>query len=398
MTSSGHLASTPSAPPHLSLAYVTGVASLAPLGLNVAVGLQPVFGQTPLDGSGRAATVALLALGLGLGQPVAGDAADRWGRRVTLLAGLALASLGAWLCVLADTPGTLMAGRFLTGLGLSTCLVVPRTCLRDLHEGVALQRSMAVLALVFAFLPAITPPLSWALAQDGTWRTPLGLLALLVGAGALLAWRWQHETRPAGTHTPRWSSWGQLARQRPLQRITLAFAGIAAPFFIIAAAGPAALQASTGVGGGTAASVLGLSYLGFAVGNHWVRQRAHRPGATLFRQGLVLAAAGMACLAGSLLWPSLWLWTLALTVYAVGHGMVFPAAFAMALGGHARQAGLVTAGIGTVHMCTGALSAWATPWLPRALSAHQAVVFSTATMTLLAIAAWFFIPHHKEAS
>lgn len=399
MTPTGPSSAPLAAPMHpLSLAYVTVVASLAPLGLNVAVGLQPVFEGQPMDAGGRGATVALFALGLGLGQPLAGDAADRWGRRATLLAGLALACAGAVLSAFAGQEGALLAGRLLTGLGLSTCLVVPRTCLRDRHEGADLQRSMAVLAMVFAALPAITPPLSWAMAQDGHWRAPLGMLAVLTGAVALLAWQRQPETRPAGTHKPRWVSWGRLAVQRPLQRIVLAFATIAAPFFIIAASGPAALQTSTGMSSGSAAVLLGLTYLGFAAGNQWVRLRAEHSGETLFRHGLLLAATGIGGLVLSLAWPSIWLWTLALTVYALGHGMVFPAAFALALGGQARQAGLVTAGIGSVHMCTGAVAAWAASGLARSLSAHEALVYSTVAATLLAMAAWFILPHHKDSS
>ncbi|MGN1055958.1 MAG: MFS transporter [Comamonas sp.] len=383
----------------LSLTYFITVASLAPLGLNVAVGLQPVFDGQAMDASGSAAAVALFALGLGMGQPLAGVAADRWGRRVTLLVGLTSACMGALISACAEQENSLLAGRLLAGLGLSTCLVVPRACLRDLHEGPALQRSMAVLAMVFAVLPAITPPLSWFMTQRGHWRAPLGLLVIVACAVMLLAWRYQPETRPVNTYTPRWNSWGQLVVQRHLQRVVLAFATIAAPFFIIASAGPAALQTSTGVDSGTAAVVLGLTYLGFAVGNQWVRLCADRSVESLFQHGLLLAATGIGGLLLTLLWlPNIWLWTLALTVYALGHGMVFPTAFALVLGGLARQAGLVTAGIGFVHMCTGALAAWVSSVLTYSLSAHEALAYSASVVTLLAMAAWFILPYNKDTS
>lgn len=373
-----------------ALAYVAGVASLSPLGLNVAVGLQPAFADgAVLDAGGRAAAVALYALGLGLGQPAAGDAADRWGRRPTMLAGLAVAGAGALLAASAADGTALLLGRFVTGLGLATCLVVPRASLRDIHQGAELQRSMAVLSMVFAVAPALTPPLAWALAQAFSWRAPLMAIALVVFLSALAAWRSHRETRPAGTGVPDFSAWFALARQRGVQRATAAFACAAAPFFIVAAAGPTALQASTGATPGVVAAVLGATYLGFALGNQWVRRRAAVAGKVHMSTGMAIVGAGMALLAATLAWPALWLWALALTVYAIGHGVVFPAAFALVLQRTPRQAGLATAAIGTVHMSTGAIAAWVCGALP--LPPHQAVVAIAAGVVAAGCCAWFLL-------
>lgn len=395
MTIPGRLTAdaVPVRPP--TLAYVAGVASLSPLGLNAAVGLAPVFADAgAMDAGGRAAAVALYALGLGLGQPVAGDAADRWGRRPTMLAGLGLAGAGALLAAAAADGAALLLGRFATGLGLSTCLVVPRACLRDLHQGAELQRSMAVLSMVFAIAPALTPPLAWVLAQALSWRAPLAMVALLVLFAALVAWRSHRETRPASTGLPGLSAWFALARQRAVQRATLTFAGAAAPFFIVAAAGPAALQASTGASPGLVACVLGGSYLGFAIGNQWVRRRAAVHSRIHMGHGLAMVALGTALLVATLWWPALWLWALALSLYAVGHGVVFPAAFALVLQHTPQQAGLATAAIGTVHMSTGALGAWIAGALP--LPPHQAVLLMSASLVALGCCAWFLVPSAKD--
>jgi DHA1 family bicyclomycin/chloramphenicol resistance-like MFS transporter len=398
MTMPGQLAVADTAgqrPP--ALASLAGMASLAPLGLNLAVGLQPVFASGgAMDAGGRAAAVAVYTLGLGLGQPMAGNAADRWGRRPTLLAGLLLAGVGALLAAAAGHGDLLLLGRFVTGLGLAVCLVVPRASLRDLHQGAELQRSMAVLAMVFAVAPAVTPPLAWLLADAGSWRAPMALLALLVLCALAGASRAFRETRPATTGVPDRAAWLALGRRRIVQRASLALAGAAAPFFIVAAAGPAALQASTGAGPGLIAAVLGGTYLGFALGNQWVRRRAAVAGDVHMAHGLAIVAAGIALLAATLWWPALWLWTLALALFAVGHGLVFPAAFALVLQKMPQQAGLATAGIGTVHMCTGAASAWVAGALP--LSVHQAVVLVAAVLVAAGCAAWFLLPSDKDHS
>jgi DHA1 family bicyclomycin/chloramphenicol resistance-like MFS transporter len=378
-----------------ALAYLVGIASLSPFGLNVAVGLQPAFVSAgSMDDGGRAAVVALYTLGLGLGQPGAGYAADRWGRRAAMLAGLALAGVGALLAAVASDGGMLLMGRFVTGLGLAACLVVPRTCLRDLHQGAELQRSMAVLAMVFAMAPAVTPPLAWLLAGAWSWRAPMVLLAMLVLCALAVAWRLHRETRPAFTGVPDVAAWRGLARQAIVRRTSLALAGAAAPFFIVAAAGPAALHAATGAGPGLIAAVLGGTYLGFALGNQWVRRRAAVPGGVHMARGLGIVAAGIALLVATLWWPALWLWAVALTLCAVGHGVVFPAAFALVLQKMPQQAGLATAGIGTVHMCTGALSAWIAGALP--LPAHPSVVLMAAVLVAAGCAAWFLLPSEKD--
>jgi len=366
---------------------MAALAALAPFGLNLAVGLEPMFpGPGAMDAQGRAAAVALFALGLGLGQPLAGDAADRFGRRPALLGGLAVALAGALLSAGAASPSMLLVGRVASGLGLAACLVVPRSCLRDLLHGAELQRGMALLSVVFAIAPALTPPLSWLLARPLSWRAPLWMLAILVATATVLSWRVLGESRPADTGRPRWSAWQELARHAQVRRVTLAFAGAAAPFFVAAATGPAALQASTGMSPGSAAFLLGGTYLGFALGNHWVRQRAGLPGERLFGRGLSVVALGMALLLLTLWLPSAWLWAVALTVYAIGHGIVFPAAFALVLHELPQQAGLAAAAIGTVHMCTGGLSAWVAGALPA--GPHASLVMVAVGMVALACMAW----------
>jgi DHA1 family bicyclomycin/chloramphenicol resistance-like MFS transporter len=374
-----------------SAAQVAVVAMLPPMTLNLAVGLQPAFA----DGSAMApaqagALVGLYALGLGLGQVAAGDAADRWGRRPTLLVGLALAALGALLGALADGAALLLASRLLAGLGLATALVVPRACLRDVQAGAGLQRAMAVLSMVFALAPAVTPPLAWAIAAQWSWRAVIGIGAALVLAAWLATWLWFPETRPAGTRAPGAAAWNALRRHAGVRRTVLAFSAAAAPFFILAALGPAALHESIGSGAGQAAFLLGATYLGFGLGNQWVRRRAATPGTRHVALGIALVGGGALLLATTLAWPSATLWVLALTLYAVGHGIVFPASISLVLEDMPRQAGLAAAGIGTVHMVSGALSAWIAGALP--LAPHTVVVLTVGVASTASALAWWSLP------
>ena len=98
-------------------AFFALLAALAPFGVNVAVGLSPIFANNLyMDADARAATVALFVLGLGLGQPFFGGAADHWGRRPAMMGGLLLGLLGAIAAALANSDTQLMV---ITGPNMS---------------------------------------------------------------------------------------------------------------------------------------------------------------------------------------------------------------------------------------------------------------------------------------
>ena len=368
-------------------AFFALLAALAPFGVNIAVGLSPAFGDGLfMDSEARAATVALYALGLGLGQPFMGGAADHWGRRPAMMGGLLLGLLGAFAAAFAASDAQLLWARFISGFGLSTCLVVPRVCLRDLHQGTILQRNMATLSNVFAAMPVVTQPLAWALGYWFTWRVPLLTLVVCVVAVIFVSWRWQPETRAEGTMAPQWRVWFEVLTDAVILRTSLTFAGACAPFFVVAAIGPSAMKRSTGGSEGVIAAILGITYLGFALGNFWVRRHASWSSALLINQGLWVVGLSMVLFVCTLGWPSLWLWSLALTVYAVGQGIVFPAGFSLVLEGRALQAGVASATIGTIHMTTGGIVAW----IAGALSFSQDVslVLVSSVVTAAATALW----------
>jgi predicted MFS family arabinose efflux permease len=379
------------------------LAALAPFGVNLAVGLSPVFaGNVDMAADARAATVALFVLGLGLGQTLMGGAADHWGRRPAMMGGLLLGLLGAVAVALSTSDAQLLWARFISGLGFSACMVVPRVCLRDLHQGAVLQRNMATLSNVFAVTPVITQPLAWALGHWFHWRVPLWVFVVLVLVVIFVSWRWQPETRSAGTLAPKWAVWMEVAKDGLILRTCLTFACACAPFFVVAGIGPAAIKSSTGGAEGVIAAILGITYLGFALGNFWVKRNAAWPSALLINQGLWLMGASMLMFVGTLLWPSLWLWSLALFVYAVGQGIVFPAGFSLVLEGRAMQAGVASAVIGTIHMTTGGLVAWIAGSLSFSPEISLVLVSSVVTGAAVVIWVWMKPPdlhrYPKESS
>lgn len=359
------------------LIWLTAIACLPPLGLNVLVpldaALRDALQLTALQGQ---AAIALYVLGLAIGQPLAGVSADRWGRRRTLLAGLLLALVGSVAAALATTAGLLLLGRALTGLGLSVVLVVPRATLRDLCSGVALQRGMAIISVAFALTPAVAPVLGWGLlAWGGGWRVALGAVPVLIALGGVLA-LWRHaETRPADTAPPDWDTLGVLWRHRAPRWVALGFAAISSVFFLLIAQGPAALRESVGLGGREIAWMLGGTYLGFLAGSLWaMRQSRHWSGLTLSTWGGGLSALGVMAVLACAWWPSTPVWALGMLTYSAGHGVIFPSALSVVMQAMPSRAGMAAAFTGMLQMAVGAAVSGGAALLPGSAMQRTAVV------------------------
>jgi DHA1 family bicyclomycin/chloramphenicol resistance-like MFS transporter len=349
------------------LIWLTAIACLPPLGLNVLVPLDAALRESlRLTAFQGQAAIALYVMGLAMGQPLAGIGADRWGRRRTLLAGLVLALCGSASAVVAPDALVLLAGRFLTGLGLSVVLVIPRATLRDLCSGVALQRGMATISVAFALMPAAAPVLGWwLLNRGGGWRVALGVMPALIALGGTVA-LWLHvETRPDTTRAPGWDTLGAIWRERTPRWAAIGFAAVSSVFFLLIAQGPSALRESVGFNGRDIAFVLGGTYLGFLVGSVWAARQSRRVGGlALCTWGGGLAALGVAAIASCVWWPSPVMWIAGLLVYSTGHGVIFPAAIGVVMQAMPTRAGMAAALTGMLQMAVGAVVSGGTALLP----------------------------------
>lgn len=141
----------------------------------------PAFPQVAQDLSASATAVGLTLsaffIGMALGQVVGGTASDRWGRRLPMLAGGLICTLGGVVCALAPSIELLMVGRVLQGLGGGAAAVVGRAVLVDLARGDQLARIMSILMAVGALAPMIAPVAGGAVLSVATWRAVFWSLA-----------------------------------------------------------------------------------------------------------------------------------------------------------------------------------------------------------------------------
>ncbi|MFG2164523.1 multidrug effflux MFS transporter [Micromonospora chersina] len=303
--------------------------------------------------------------GLALGQLLIGPLSDAVGRRLPLLAGIALHILASLLCVVAPTVQVVGVLRVLQGLGVAATSVVAMAVVRDLFSGAAFARLFSRLMLVMGAAPILAPTLGSGLLRWSDWRgvfvalAVFGLLLIVVAAVGL------RETLPAerrrhGGVAAVGRDYRALLRDRTFVGLVLV-AGLAmAALFAYVAGSSFVFQQRYGLD----EQQFGLAFGAGAVGLITATQlnvrllRRYTPQRILVTAlavgtaaGLVLlsfAATGVGGLAAVL--ASLW-------VVLAAAGLAMPNAPALALSRHGEAAGTAAALLGAVQFGVGALAA-----------------------------------------
>jgi MFS family permease len=102
-------------------------------------------------------TLTVYLASFAIGQLIYGPMSDHFGRRRTLLVGLAIFVVGAIACALASSAGVLIAARVLQGLGACAGPALGRAMIRDLYGAKGSAKAMAFVASALSIAPAIAP-------------------------------------------------------------------------------------------------------------------------------------------------------------------------------------------------------------------------------------------------
>ena len=182
----------------LRTALVLGLLSaIGPFAIDMYLPALPSIGHS-LNASMGAVQGSLMAFfaAIAIGQIVYGPVSDMVGRKAPLYFGLALFGLGSVGCALAPDIHTLVALRFVQGLGACAGMVVPRAVVRDLHTGVDAARLMSLLMLVFSVSPILAPLAGSLLIESFGWRSVFWAVTVTAVLGMVLLGTSLPETRP----------------------------------------------------------------------------------------------------------------------------------------------------------------------------------------------------------
>ena len=178
------------------LVLLAGLAALGALATNIILPAFPQIGAgLGVSSQELGLTLSSFFVAFAFGQLLVGPLSDRFGRKWLVLGGLAVFVAGSVLCALAGTLPVLILGRVIQAFGACAASVLSRAIARDLFDGEALARALALTMIAMAAAPGFSPLLGSALDSQFGWR-----ITFLVVAGFGLALAQHYWTSAGETH------------------------------------------------------------------------------------------------------------------------------------------------------------------------------------------------------
>src|SRR4051812_7236431 len=303
--------------------------------------------------------------GLALGQLFIGPLSDRYGRRVPLIAGVAVHVVASVLCVFAPDLAVLGTLRVLQGLGAAAAAVVAMAIVRDLFTGLAAAKLLSRLMLVMGAAPILAPTLGGITLTWTSWRGVFVVLALFGIAMLTVTALALPETLPAerrrnGGVAGTLRDYGRLFGDRAYLGLILVAGLTMAALFAYVSGSSFVFQEQYGLNeqefgyvfGAGAVGLITATQLNVRLLRRWSPSQilitSLAFGAVAGLTLLLFAATGFGGIVGVLV--PLWL------VFAAA-GLALPNAPALALSRHGEAAGTAAALLGAVQFGIGALAA-----------------------------------------
>ncbi|MEH6801045.1 MAG: multidrug effflux MFS transporter [Halopseudomonas sabulinigri] len=372
------------------LVLLASLAALGTLATNIILPSFPSMGaELGISSREMGLTLSYFFVAFAVGQLLVGPLSDRYGRKWLVIGGLLIFSLGSLLCAYASSLNTLLAGRVVQALGVCAASVLSRAIARDLFEGEALARILALIMVAMAAAPGFSPLLGSASDTFLGWRATFGLVALVGILVALGYARTIGETHVAERRQSVSASaiivqYAKLMSDARFFRPAIAVSLIVGGLYAFFGAAPAVLMVDMGL----SSFELGLLFAGTVVvvfaSGLLAPRFAHRWGAARVATcGILLALLGGTSVYLVQDQHNLVIFTLALTVFLAGMGTVNPLGTALTLQPFGHQAGVASALLGFLQMSCAAFGTWATTTLPLPAAAAMGLVL--AVFSLLAL-------------
>lgn len=144
----------------------------------------------------RQYVITAYIVAFGVAQLFFGPVSDRFGRRIPLLAGLAIYIAGAFAATLAPTFEVVLLCRFVQGIGAAATRVIAISIVRDAFGGRRMAEIMSLIFMVFMAIPVVAPGLGQLIMLFAEWH----LIFAAMGAGALAVTLWAAARLPETLH------------------------------------------------------------------------------------------------------------------------------------------------------------------------------------------------------
>ena len=340
-------------------------------------------------------SLAAYFVGIAIGQLFYGPLADRFGRRVPLLVGVALFALGSLACAIAPSLEWLIAARFVQALGGCAGMVITRAVVRDLCDPLASAKVFSQLVLVMGLAPILAPLGGGLLLNTLGWPWIFHSLAIFATLCLLAVLRWLPETRPQELPpAPLSGAFGQyraLLGNASFMGYSLAGGVAMAGMFAYIAGSPFVFIELYGVPAEHYGWLFGSNAAGFVIMAQINARlvRAGGPAVWLRRVVLVYLSSGL-CLLALAWWRPEQLWPLLVPLFicVASLGCLLPNATACAMAGQGRHAGSASGLLGSMQFTVAASASALVAFLHDGSAVPMALVIALCGGAASAFAWW----------
>jgi DHA1 family bicyclomycin/chloramphenicol resistance-like MFS transporter len=345
-------------------ALVLGLLSaIGPFAIDMYLPALPAIGRN-LGASISLVQLSLMAffISVGVGQLVYGPVSDMFGRKPPIYVGLCIFALGSVGCALAPNIETLIAFRFLQGLGACAGMVIPRAIVRDMHTGNDAARLMSLLMLVFSVSPILAPLTGSMVIEFASWRGIFWVVTAAALLGIVLITTSLAETRPPSErlHSTAASALaGYLTLLRDRHFLGVVFVGSfgIASFFAYLANSSFVLINHYGLSPAHYSLAFSVNAVSFIGASQFTGRLGMRYGLKKVVRTAVVGYAATMVLLTALTLGGIDRLDVLMVMLVIGYGflgLVIPSSAVIALDEHGAIAGTASALMGTLQFGTGA--------------------------------------------
>jgi DHA1 family bicyclomycin/chloramphenicol resistance-like MFS transporter len=349
-------------------------------------------------------TLSLYFAGFAIAQLICGPLSDGFGRKPVVHAFMGIYLAASVMALLAPDIETLIAARFLQGVGAAVGWSVARAVVRDLFTSDRSARIMNLMGLILGIGPAMSPTIGGLIMEVAGWHAIF--IGMLVAAGAIMLtvhfWMVETVRRDLSMVSPSAliRSYATILSSRYFVLASIVLGGSVGAIYTQATVLPFILMNRVGL----SPSEFGVGMLMqsgfFFLGSLVVRRLLGRVGAVrLILPGMVLVAVGSAALAFGLhLFEPSFLGVMGpVAVHAFGIAFVMPAITTAVLAPFPHIAGAASSMSGFFQMGSGLLGGVACALVGDPVVAMATVVPAMGLVALMAWLGWRRLPEPAVA-
>ncbi len=219
------------------LALIAALMALMALGIDM---LLPAFDDIRVayglseDSSAPGQLITIYFVGLAIAQLFFGPLSDWFGRKPIIFIGISIYIIGSVGSALAPNFATLLAFRFIWGVGAAGTRVVAVAVVRDCFEGSQMAKAMSEIMAVFVLVPVIAPTFGAGLIAILPWESIFWFSAVFAVGMSIWSLRLPETLNPEYKVRFNWSStregYGRVLRTRITAFYTLSSVCLQAVF------------------------------------------------------------------------------------------------------------------------------------------------------------------------